>query len=80
MRTVEEIIILEETEGYRLSGKTGWASSVDPDIGWFVGYLEKDEDHYYFATNVELEGSQSSLGKLSQEITMEILAKLEILN
>lgn len=42
MRTVKEIIVLEETDYYRLSGKTGWAISVDPDIGWFVGYLERD--------------------------------------
>jgi len=78
MRTVKEIIILEETENYRLSGKTGWSSSVDPDVGWFVGYLEKDDNVYFFATNVNQEGSVESLGKLSREITAEILQALGI--
>ena len=79
MKTVKAIIVLEETPEYRLSGKTGWASSVDPDVGWFIGYLEKKGNVYYFATNVNLEGSEESLGKISQAITMEILAALEIL-
>jgi beta-lactamase class D len=80
MKTVKEIIILEETGNYQLSGKTGWSTQVNPDIGWFVGYVEVDEDIYYFATNVDHEGSEASLGKISQEITVEILTDLEILD
>lgn len=79
IHVVKEIIILEETEDYRLSGKTGWASSVDPDVGWFVGYVEKDDNIYFFATNVNQEGSLESLGKISREITEQILRKLEII-
>ena len=36
MNIVKEIIVLDETAEYRLNGKTGWESSVDPDMGWFV--------------------------------------------
>jgi beta-lactamase class D len=80
MKTVINIIVLEETPVYRLSGKTGWATSVNPDVGWFVGYVEKGGNVYYFATNVNLEGSVESLGKISQAITMEILAAMGILD
>ena len=79
MQTVKDIILLEETPAYRLSGKTGWASSVDPDVGWFVGYVEKNSNVYYFATNIDDEGSEESLGKISREITEGILAELGIL-
>ena len=79
MQTVKEIIVLKETPEYRLSGKTGWSASVNPDVGWFVGYVEKNGNVYYFATNVSLEGSQESLGKISQEISMEVLTQLGVI-
>ena len=79
MSTVKEIMVLEATPAYRLSGKTGWANSVNPDVGWFVGFLEKNDNVYFFATNVALEGSRKSLGKISLEITLEILAELFIM-
>ena len=76
---VREIIVLEETEAYRLSGKTGWATRVDPQIGWFVGYLEQGENVYFFATNVESEDPGKSLGNVSVEITRQILQELGVL-
>ena len=79
MRIVREIIVLEETEAYRLSGKTGWASRVEPQIGWFVGYLEKDGNVYFFATNVEQPESTESLGWMSLEITRQILEEMDLL-
>ncbi len=53
MRIVKEIITLEETGEYRLSGKVGWAQRVEPQVGWFVGYLEQNGNVYFFATNME---------------------------
>jgi beta-lactamase class D len=78
METVKDIIVLDERPTYRLSGKTGWASAVDPDVGWFVGYVERSGGVYYFATVVNQEGSRQSLGKISQSITMAILESLGI--
>jgi len=39
-------------EEYKLSAKTGWSNQNDVDNGWYVGYLEKDGNVYYFATNI----------------------------
>ena len=64
----------------RLSGKTGWESGVDPDVGWFVGYVETDEKVIFFATNVDDEGSKKSLGVIRKEITLEILEGIGILH
>ena len=54
-------MLLTDTSEYKLYGKTGWATTIDglavdssnPDIGWFVGYVEKGDNVYFFATNVE---------------------------
>lgn len=51
---VKKLLILEKKEGYVLRGKTGWGTSVDPDIGWLVGYLEKGEKVYYYAANIDI--------------------------
>ena len=80
MNTVKDIIVLEESQEYRLSGKAGWATSVDPDVGWLVGYLEEGGNVYYFATNVERDRSVESLGMISRQITLEILIQIEIVD
>lgn len=53
MDIVKSMLILEETEDYILRGKTGWATDGDYNVGWFVGWIEKDGKPYFFATNVE---------------------------
>ncbi len=58
---LKKVMLITDKPGYKLYGKTGWASAIDglaidksdPDIGWFVGYVEKGNDVYFFATNVE---------------------------
>ena len=79
MRIVREMIILEEGDGYRLSGKTGWTSRVESQIGWFVGYLEVGDSVYFFATNVERKQSSESLGWMSREITEKVLRGMGLL-
>ncbi|MCZ4409060.1 penicillin-binding transpeptidase domain-containing protein [Cryomorphaceae bacterium 1068] len=51
--TMKRLMIIEETEAYTISGKTGWSIRNGKDNGWFVGYLEVPENTYFFATNVE---------------------------
>jgi beta-lactamase class D len=53
MRVVKEIMLQEDTAGFRLSGKTGWAIRNGNNYGWFVGYLETAGDVYFVATLVE---------------------------
>jgi beta-lactamase class D len=51
---VKDILIVEETDGYRLSAKTGmgWTPEGRP-LGWWVGYVERGGDVYFFAFNLE---------------------------
>jgi beta-lactamase class D len=51
---VKEIMTLEETPDYRLSGKTGGGPLGDDRyLGWFVGYVETKGNTYFFATEIE---------------------------
>lgn len=54
MAIVRDILILEEGEGWVLRGKTGWANDFTPQVGWFVGYVERGEDVYFFACNIDI--------------------------
>ncbi|MBK8171421.1 MAG: class D beta-lactamase [Sandaracinaceae bacterium] len=46
---VKDILTLDQTDGV-LRGKTGWADpDSDHEIGWFVGWLERDSARTYVA-------------------------------
>jgi len=83
--TVKKIMIAEETINYTLRAKTGWADGVNPDLGWYVGYVErpkpgdkeKKKEYYYFALNIDMaSASQAEARKL---IVRKILTELKII-
>ena len=48
----KRVMIREQTDNYTLRAKTGWAQAGGKDIGWYVGYVEKKENVYFFALRV----------------------------
>ncbi len=55
-RAVSDITILEKTDNYILHGKTGLADAenmITEPIGWFVGWLEENNNIYVFALNID---------------------------
>ncbi|MDR7795029.1 class D beta-lactamase [Riemerella anatipestifer] len=52
IKIVKNIMEIERTENYILSGKTGLSSIEEKYNGWFVGYVETKSNVYFFATNV----------------------------
>lgn len=54
MAAVREIAQLERGDGWVLYGKTGWADSYDPDVGWWVGWVQKGDRVYAFAMNIDM--------------------------
>ena len=54
---VKDITIVEQTPDYTIRGKTGFTGfddGIKPQIGWYVGYLEKGKNVYFFATNIDI--------------------------
>ncbi len=78
-KTIKNILIIEEKKNYSLSGKTGFANN----IGWFVGYLEKEENTFYFATRIsQQEANNMSTKKflsIRKSVTIEALQNLGII-
>jgi beta-lactamase class D len=80
MRIVRKILVLEETESYQFSGKTGSVQRVPPHTGWFVGYLTVDGNTYFFATNYERSDPEEfASGEEAKTTTWNILKGLGLL-
>ncbi len=78
---VKEIITLEENEDYKLSGKTGTVMRLDEFYySWFVGYVESNDNIYFFATNLKKNKSNfpGTYGE-AKTITIKILKSLNII-
>lgn len=71
---VKDMMVVEKTpDYYTLRGKTGW---VD-DVGWFVGYLEQNDNVYFFATNIVMLNVEAASKQV--EVTRRSFQALELL-
>ena len=81
MDAIKDILVRERAADYSLSGKTG-GGPIDGErgsaLGWYVGYVEKETDDYFFAMNIEGR-SFADIQAPRIEITKNILRKLKIL-
>ncbi|MBO1256606.1 class D beta-lactamase [Alteromonas sp. 5E99-2] len=69
--TLSEIMIEDINDTAILRAKTGWAARLTPQVGWYVGYVEKGVDVWFFATNLEIK-NKSDL-TLRKQLTLEAL-------
>lgn len=77
-RLVKDIIIIEAGRDWILRGKTGWASDFDPQIGWFVGWIETPEGPVFFALNIDMPGGLNDAPK-REAIIRNVLRSLHTL-
>jgi beta-lactamase class D len=86
MEIVKDILIVKDTAGYVMRAKTGWGSQDGKDIGWYVGYVEKAGNVYYFSNcvqtlskNTEDEIRSDQFDKSRKEIVASVLKELKII-
>lgn len=77
MNIVKDILINEKTNDYVLRGKTGWAWDFTPQIGWYVGYLERSNNVYFFALNMDINRPADIKARIA--ITKSILRDLNLI-
>lgn len=53
MAVVKDFMVVEQGEGWTLRAKTGWAAR-SANIGWWVGWLERGGEVWYFALNIDI--------------------------
>jgi beta-lactamase class D len=78
MQIVRQIILLENTDTYQLSGKTGSGQMGDSNIGWFVGYVEIKDEVYFFATNIA-SATKDAQGLKAKEISLKLLSDMGLI-
>lgn len=71
LKIVKEILIIEQTDTYVLRAKTGWGDSGKPEVGWYVGYLERGGNACFFINNIDIWKDDDVASRIS--ITRRIL-------
>lgn len=64
---VKDILIVEQTPDYTIRGKTGlvgFVGNVTPQVGWYVGYLERGNNAYFFATNIDIRNQKAPSARM----------------
>lgn len=79
MDIVKGIIVLADTNGCVMRGKTGWSQSDTENIGWLVGWVEKGGNVYFYATNVEGSLENKKFAESRRAITEKILKDLGVI-
>jgi len=75
--TVKSLLVLENENSCSLSVKTGrgWGFLKDAPtmvLGWYIGYVERENDVWFFALNIEGD-SMNDIQKLRTDIVMKVL-------
>lgn len=78
---MRELMILEKTDAYTLRGKTGWSIREGHNTGWFVGYLEKNDEVWFFATCIDPKEAfnMDLFPVIRKEITMGAFKEMGVL-
>ncbi len=59
-------------DDWMIRAKTGWAIRDEPNHGWYVGWLEADDDIWLFAVNVDL-NYETGEGALRERLARDAL-------
>ncbi|MBA2412250.1 MAG: class D beta-lactamase [Burkholderiaceae bacterium] len=65
LSALKEITLLDKTDTYELHGKTGWIFDKTPQLGWFIGWVERDGVLYPFALNIDMKGEADAPKRIS---------------
>ncbi len=53
-RLVKDLMIIEAGRDWILRAKTGWGARMTPQVGWWVGWVERADGAVFFALNIDM--------------------------
>lgn len=79
---VKNVMISKEHPNHSIRSKTGWSRQNGKDVGWWVGYVEREGNVYFFATRLTKDRklANSNFGQCRKDITTDILRELGMIN
>jgi beta-lactamase class D/dienelactone hydrolase len=81
MATVRGIMTVEQTPAHIIRAKTGWARvEGGRQVGWWVGWVERGDERYFFASALESERPREGFGPLRESIARTVLQALGALD
>ncbi|KAF2338220.1 penicillin-binding transpeptidase domain-containing protein [Flavobacterium tistrianum] len=80
MQIVKNVMLSEKGSDYKIYSKTGWTREKGFNIGWWVGYVEKENGTYFFATRLlqNRNNNRADFGNCRKDITKEVFKELQI--
>jgi beta-lactamase class D len=80
MSITKKIMIADKTSSYTLYAKAGWGRDGKTDIGWYVGYIETNNNVYYFSNCIQTNNSNNSdFAHARKDISYQILSSLKLI-
>ncbi|GGH00781.1 beta-lactamase [Polaribacter pacificus] len=78
---IKRMMLINENDGYTISGKTGWSIRNGHNNGWFVGWLKTANKVYFFATNInpKQQFNMSLFPVIRKSITQQAFKELGII-
>lgn len=77
-RLVKDVMIVEAGRDWILRAKTGWQARRDPQVGWWVGWVERPAGPVFFALNISMPNGSADLPK-REGIARAILRSIDAL-
>lgn len=77
-RLVKDLMIVAAGRDWILRAKSGWAADVEPQIGWYVGWVERPDGPVFFALNIDTPGKFKDLDK-REALVRAVLRSLQAL-
>ena len=74
---VSDLLKYETAEDYTLFAKTGWCRSCQPQIGWWVGWVQRQDSVFAFALNIDIVDPDDLEKRIP--VARELLSKLGVI-
>lgn len=69
--TLRELMVVGNAPGYVLRAKSGWFARSVPQVGWYVGYVERAGQVWLFAMNMDIRNQEEL--PMRQQLVLEAL-------
>jgi beta-lactamase class D len=79
---LKEIMVFDVGDSFIMLAKTGWSNSQGQNIGWFVGWVETENNTWFFVANIEpsTDTNEFNFAAARLEVTYRALDILDIVH